>query len=101
MRSLDALARLSSPVGATWVDSGSEFMADFEEACHTRAMTQFVLPPYSRRLNGRAERLHRTCREECDDLTSKVAPATWLDTLRAQLLTFVVTTEHSDEDREE
>jgi len=69
VRILDALARLPFPVRAIQVDGGSEFMADFEEACQARAMTQFVLPPHSPKLNGRVERLNRTCREECYDLT--------------------------------
>lgn len=69
VRALDALTRLPFAVRAIQVDGGSEFMADFEEACQARALKLFVLPPYSPKLNGRVERLNRTCREECYDLT--------------------------------
>lgn len=69
VRALDAFARLPFTVRAVQVDGGSEFMADFETACQTRGLQLFVLPPHSPKLNGRVERLNRTCREECYDLT--------------------------------
>lgn len=69
VRALDAFARLPFPVRAVQVDGGSEFMADFEVACRERGLQLFVLPPHSPKLNGRVERLNRTCREECYDLT--------------------------------
>jgi transposase InsO family protein len=69
VRVLDAFARLPFPVRAVQVDGGSEFMADFELACRDRDLRLFVLPPHSPKLNGRVERLNRTCREECYDLT--------------------------------
>src|SRR5918993_370382 len=46
------------------VDSGSEFMAEFEAACQTRAIRLFVLPPRSPKLNGCVERTNRTWRDE-------------------------------------
>ena len=46
------------------VDRGSEFMAQFEEACLKRQVRLFVLPPRSPRLNGCVERAHRTHAEE-------------------------------------
>lgn len=56
--------RMPFPVRAIQVDGGSEFMAQFEIACRERSITLFVLPPRSPKLNGKAERLNRTCRTE-------------------------------------
>lgn len=69
VRILEALGRLPFTVRAIQVDGGSEFMAAFEEACRVRGILLFVLPPHSPKLNGRVERLNRTTREECYDLT--------------------------------
>lgn len=69
VRLLDALERLPFAVRAIQVDGGSEFMAAFEAACQARGILLFVLPPHSPKLNGRVERLNRTAREECYDLT--------------------------------
>ncbi len=52
------------PVRAIQVDGGSEFMADFEEACERLGIALFVLPPKSPKLNGHVERMQRTFREE-------------------------------------
>jgi transposase InsO family protein len=56
--------RLPFPVRAIQVDGGSEFMAEFEAACQERAITLFVLPPRSPKLNGHVERVNRTHRAE-------------------------------------
>jgi hypothetical protein len=62
---LDAvIARMPFPVRAVQVDGGSEFMAEFEQACADRGIHLFVLPPHSPKLNGRVERSHRTHTEE-------------------------------------
>lgn len=62
---LDALqARMPFEVKAIQVDGGSEFMAQFEEACQHRGIKLFVLPPRSPKLNGCVERAHRTHTEE-------------------------------------
>jgi putative transposase len=67
---LDALAaRMPFQVRAISVDGGSEFMADFEEACHDRQIALFVLPPRSPKLNGCAERANRTHTEEFYEVT--------------------------------
>jgi putative transposase len=69
-RMLDALAeRMPFGVRAISVDGGSEFMAGFEEACRTRAITLYVLPPKSPKLNGRVERANRTHTEEFYECT--------------------------------
>ena len=52
------------PIGAIQVDGGSEFMADFEQACNDRDIELCVLPPRSPKLNGRVERLQATYRHE-------------------------------------
>ena len=52
------------PVRAIQVDGGSEFMAEFEEACARLGVKLFVLPPKSPKLNGHVERMQRTFRDE-------------------------------------
>ena len=46
------------------MDGGSEFMADFEEACREAGIRLFVLPPRSPKLNGHVERAQETHTEE-------------------------------------
>ena len=58
------LARMPFPVKAVQIDGGSEFKAEFEEACAALSLPLFVLPPHSPKLNGRVERSHRTHEEE-------------------------------------
>lgn len=62
---LDELVmRMPFPVQAIQVDGGSEFMAEFEQACQQRGIALYVLPPRSPKLNGRVERMNGTCRRE-------------------------------------
>lgn len=56
--------RLPFPLKAVQVDGGSEFMAEFEEACQEKNIRLFVLPPRSPKLNGCVERAQRTHTEE-------------------------------------
>ena len=56
--------RMPFPVKAIQVDGGSEFMAEFEDACKERGIKLFVLPPRSPKLNGHVERSNRTHKEE-------------------------------------
>ncbi len=58
------MASTPFPIKALQVDGGSEFMAEFEEACHMHDIELFVLPPKSPRLNGHVERMQRTFRDE-------------------------------------
>src|SRR5579875_3930077 len=44
------------------VDGGSEFMAEFEQACHDKGLTLFVLPPKRPDLNGAVERAQSSWR---------------------------------------
>jgi len=58
------LERLPFSVRALQVDGGSEFAAEFEEACQQKQLPLFVLPPKSPKLNAHVERSHRTHNEE-------------------------------------
>lgn len=58
------LERLPFRAKAIQVDGGSEFMAEFEQACAQLKIQLFVLPPRSPQLNGRVERAHRTHLDE-------------------------------------
>ena len=82
-RFLDTLLRrMPFPVRALQVDGGSEFAAEFEQACHERRLPLFVFPPRSPKLNGHVERAQRTHAEEFYE----VAPSSWsLGTLNHQL----------------
>ena len=76
-QALDAvLARMPFPIRAIQIDGGSEFMAEFEQACQARGIRLFVLPPRSPKLNGAVERANRTHRDEfysCTALRPSVA----------------------------
>ena len=54
------LHRMPFPIRALQVDGGSEFAADFEQACQQCGLRLFVLPPRSPKLNGAVERAQRT-----------------------------------------
>lgn len=76
-QALDTLQkRMPFPVRAIQIDGGSEFMAEFEQACRDRGIRLFVLPPRSPKLNGAVERANRTHRDEfysCTALRPSVA----------------------------
>ncbi len=68
---LDRLVqRMPFPVRALQVDGGSEFAAEFEQACQPRGLRLFVLPPRSPKLNGAVERAQRTHTEEFYQVTA-------------------------------
>src|SRR5437588_5261954 len=53
VQALEALLiRLPFPIRAIQIDGGSEFMAEFEEACHSKNLLLFVLPPPTPKPNG-------------------------------------------------
>ncbi len=56
--------RMPTPVRALQVDGGSEFYAEFEEACAQKGIKLFVPPPRIPKLNGHIERANRTHTEE-------------------------------------
>jgi len=81
---LDAvIERMPAPVRAIQVDGGSEFRAEFEEACREKGLLLFVLPPRSPKLNGCVERAQRTHKEEFYQMLD---PPESLDQLRRLLL---------------
>ena len=57
-------AEMPWPIKAIQIDGGSEFMAEFEEACAARAIPLYVLPPRSPKLNGAVERCNGAWRYE-------------------------------------
>lgn len=61
--------RMPFPIRAVQVDGGSEFAAEFAQACRQRGLHLFVLPPRSPKLNGAVERANRTHSEEFYQLT--------------------------------
>lgn len=73
---LDKLvAEAPFPVRGIQVDGGSEFKADFEQACAAKGLTLFVLPPKRPQLNGAVERAQGSWRYEfygCFDLPQRI-----------------------------
>jgi len=69
------MAEAPFPVTGIQVDGGSEFRAEFEEACQTRGLALFVLPPKRPQLNGAVERAQGSWRYEfygCFDLPHRI-----------------------------
>ncbi len=69
-------AEMPWPVKAIQIDGGSEFMAEFEQACAAKAIPLYVLPPRSPKLNGAVERCNGAWRYEfyaVVDLPSDIA----------------------------
>jgi putative transposase len=58
------LADMPFPVKAIQVDGGSEFMAEFEQACAQKNIRLYVLPPKSPKMNGAVERCNAAWRYE-------------------------------------
>jgi transposase InsO family protein len=62
---LDKVVRdMPVPPKSIQVDGGSEFMAEFEQACQAKGIKLFVLPPKSPKLNGAVERCNGAWRYE-------------------------------------
>ena len=60
----DVVEALPVPLRSIQVDGGSEFMAEFEDACEKLGIELHVLPPRRPQWNGRVERANRTARIE-------------------------------------
>lgn len=58
------IADMPFPVKAIQVDGGSEFMAEFEQACADKKIRLYVLPPKSPKMNGAVERCNGAWRYE-------------------------------------
>ncbi len=73
---LDAvLMQMPDPVKAIQIDGGSEFMAEFEQACANKNLPLYVLPPRSPKLNGAVERCNGAWRYvfyACADLPMRI-----------------------------
>ena len=65
------------------VDGGSEFMAEFEQACEELDIPLIVLPPAKPKYNGGVERSNRTFREEFYNKPGLLADS--IGALRAEL----------------
>ena len=61
---MDLVGALPFPLLSIQVDGGSEFMADFEEACEALGVPLHVLPPRRPQWNGCVERTNRSARAE-------------------------------------
>lgn len=61
--------RMPFQIRAIQVDGGSEFYAEFEQACKELNIKLYVLPPKSPKLNGAVERANRTHTEEFYEVT--------------------------------
>jgi putative transposase len=62
-------------IKAIQVDGGSEFIAEFEQACKAKGLALFVLPPKRPQLNGAVERAQGSWRYEfhaCHDLPHRL-----------------------------
>jgi putative transposase len=69
------LAAFPFAVKGIQVDGGSEFMAEFEQACKDNGLALFVLPPKRPDLNGAVERAQGSWRYEfyaCHDLPHRL-----------------------------
>ena len=75
---LDKLrAEAPFPIEGIQVDGGSEFRAEFEDACRERNLRLFVLPPKRPQLNGHVERAQGSWRYEfysLEELPSRLKP---------------------------
>ncbi len=61
---MDFVAHAPIKIESIQVDGGSEFMAEFEDACSQLKLPLIVLPPRKPEYNGGVERGNRTFREE-------------------------------------
>lgn len=58
------VAQMPFPVEAIQVDGGSEFKAEFEDACQAKGLALYELPPKRPQLNGAVERCNGAWRYE-------------------------------------
>lgn len=70
---LEMVKEAPYPIKSVQVDGGSEFMAEFEDACKELGIILFVLPPKRPTYNGGVERGNRTFREEFYNRTDLLA----------------------------
>ncbi len=61
---IEFIEKCPFPIQSIQVDGGSEFMAEFEEACRELNIPLLVLPPSKPKYNGGVEHGNRTFRKE-------------------------------------
>lgn len=80
---LELLETAPFEIRSIQVDGGSEFMAEFEQACKELNLPLFVLPPAKPKYNGGVERANRIFREEFYNMPGLLADS--IGALRAEL----------------
>lgn len=80
---LDLVQKVPFKILSIQVDGGSEFMAEFEEACAELGIPLIVLPPKKPEYNGGVERGNRTFREEFYNRSNLLADS--IGAMRAEL----------------
>jgi len=80
---LEMIEKAPFKIKSIQVDGGSEFMAEFEEACAESNIPLIVLPPACPKYNGGVERANRIFREEFYNLPGLLADS--LGALRYEL----------------
>lgn len=58
------ILRVQFKVLAVQTDQGSEFRAEFGQACHDKGISQYVNDPHSPSQNGTVERFNKTVRDD-------------------------------------
>ena len=79
------LERMPAPIQCLQTDNGSEFQSDFTAALAARGIRHAHTKPRTPRLNGKVERVQRTCAEEFWDGVTGTDLTTW----EADLQTYV------------
>jgi putative transposase len=80
---LDLVKKTPFKIESIQVDGGSEFMAEFEEACADLGIPLFILPPKKPTYNGGVERGNRIFREEFYNRSNLLADS--IGGIRAEL----------------
>jgi len=80
---LELIENAPFEISSIQVDGGSEFMAEFEQACKDINIPLIVLPPAKPKYNGGVERSNRTFREEFYNMPGLLADS--IGAMRAEL----------------
>lgn len=79
------LAAMPAPIQTLQTDNGSEFQSDFSAALAVRGIRHAHIRPCAPHLNGKVERVQRTCQEELWDGVLPGSVADWERQLQAYL----------------
>lgn len=80
---LELIEKTPFIINSIQVDGGSEFMAEFEQACEKFKIPLIVLPPAKPKYNGGVERANRTFRDEFYNMPGLLGDS--IGALRAEL----------------